>query len=234
MSARRTPVAGSPAMPRGTLIGVPAPVLGQTARVAVPQPGPSGPPPGLAGVRKSNRNLPLPNLGNMSVGGSMPPPPSPAPQPVFTFDSQANRQPGYNQGVFGTRVGPAPRTGLYAVLGVLALVILGGGAYWYYWTVNKPGKVQLATSPGDATVLLDNVKVGDHSPVVFEKAPGPYTLSVTRDGYVRNDQNIEIRAGQPLALTVTLEPSPDTGFELTSDPPGGLVWLDGAPISGPN
>ena len=38
------------------------------------------------------------------------------------------------------------------------------------------------------------------------------------------------KAGQPLALTVTLEPSPDTGFELTSDPPGGLVWLDGAPV----
>src|SRR5207344_181353 len=51
-------------------------------------------------------------------------------------------------------------------------------------------------------------------------------------GYVRNDQNVEVHAGQPLPLTVTLEPSPDTGFELTSEPPGGLVWLDGAPING--
>ena len=83
--------------------------------------------------------------------------------------------------------------------------------------------------PADATVLVDNVKVGDHSPVSIERPPGPYTLSVTRDGYARNDQNIELQAGQPLSLTVALEPSPDTGFELTSDPPGGLVWLDGAP-----
>ena len=57
-------------------------------------------------------------------------------------------------------------------------------------------------------------------------------MSVTRDGYVRNDQNVEVHAGLPLPLTVTLEPSPDTGFELTSEPPGGLVWLDGAPIQG--
>ena len=49
---------------------------------------------------------------------------------------------------------------------------------------------------------------------------------------MRNDQNIEVHAGQRMPLTVTLEPSPDTGFELTSEPPGGLVWLDGAAIKG--
>ena len=88
--------------------------------------------------------------------------------------------------------------------------------------------------PADATVLIDNAKVGDRSPLTLDKAPGSYTLSVTKDGYVRDDQNITIAAGQPLARNVSLQPSPDTGFELSSDPPGGLVWLDGAPIPGPN
>ena len=55
---------------------------------------------------------------------------------------------------------------------------------------------------------------------------------MTRDGYVRNDQNVVMHAGEPVSLAVTLEPSPDTGFELTSEPPGGMVWLDGAPING--
>jgi hypothetical protein len=32
---------------------------------------------------------------------------------------------------------------------------------------------------------------------------------------------------------ITLEASPDAGFELTSEPPGGLVWFDGVPIKGP-
>ena len=66
----------------------------------------------------------------------------------------------------------------------------------------------------------------------MDRPPGAFTLSVTRDGYVRNDQNVVMRAGQPASLAVTLEPSPDTGFEFTSEPPGGLVWLDGAPING--
>jgi hypothetical protein len=114
---------------------------------------------------------------------------------------------------------------------VLLLAAGGSGAYWYM-TTTKPGRIQVTTVPADATVLVDNTKVGDHSPVSLDRPPGPYTLSVTRDGYVRNDQNVEVHAGQPLPLTVTLEPSPDTGFELTSEPPGGLVWLDSAPIQG--
>jgi hypothetical protein len=114
---------------------------------------------------------------------------------------------------------------------VLLLAAGGSGAYWYMSTT-KPGRMEVTTVPADATVLVDNTKVGDHSPVSLERPPGPYTVSVTRDGYVRNDQNVEVHAGQPLPLTVTLEPSPDTGFELTSEPPGGLVWLDGAPIQG--
>ena len=120
------------------------------------------------------------------------------------------------------------RRGVYGLMAV-AVAATAGVVYWYNSAV-KPGRIELTTTPGDATVLVDNVKVGDKSPVSIERPPGPYTLSVTRDGYARNDQNIELKAGQPLSLTVALEPSPDTGFELTSDPPGGLVWLDDAPV----
>ena len=58
---------------------------------------------------------------------------------------------------------------------------------------HQAGRIELTTTPADAIVLVDNVKVGDHSPVSIERPPGPYTLSVTRDGYVRNDQNIELQ-----------------------------------------
>jgi len=126
------------------------------------------------------------------------------------------------------------RGGFYVGLIALALAIVGGTGAWYWWSLNKPGTIQVAVVPEDATVLIDNVKVGEHSPTTIEKGPGPYMLSVTHDGYVRNDQNFELRAGQTLKLAVTLEASPDTGFELTSEPSGGLVWLDGAPINGAN
>jgi len=117
---------------------------------------------------------------------------------------------------------------------ILVLLAVGTTAGWYYWSLNKPGTIQLTVVPEDATVLIDNAKVGDRSPTTVSRPPGPYMLSVTHDGYVRNDQNVELRAGQQLKLAVTLEASPDTGFELTSEPPGGLVWLDGAPINGAN
>src|SRR5450432_3580966 len=204
-----------------TLMGMPMPNLPPPVRA--PGSGPhAGPPQGLAGLRRSGLNLPTPAL----------PPPTAPPQPVFSFDAP--------HGSFSTGAFTAPpparasRVGTYLVLAIVASGVIGGTFYWWYQNVNKPGRLQLVTVPADATVLIDNVKVGDHSPVVIDKVPGSYSLSVTKDGYVRDDRNIEVRAGQPLALNIPLEPSPDTGFELSSDPPGGLVWLDGAPISGPN
>jgi serine/threonine protein kinase len=216
--------AAAPA-PKSTLVGMPAPNLPAPVRNP-PPPGPGsgvganqGPPQGLAGLRRSGLNMPAPVL----------PPPTAPPQPVFSFDQKPAAT-----GPF-TAAPPARggRGGRTFVLLVVVAAVVGGTRYWYQNT-SKPGRLQLVTVPADATVLVDNTKVGDHSPVALDKPPGNYTLSVTKDGYVRNDQNIEVRAGEPLALSVTLEPSPDTGFELSSDPPGGLVWLDGSAMSGPN
>jgi hypothetical protein len=159
-----------------------------------------------------------PRLQRTAVRPAYQPPPTAAPFGTGNFSDERSL--------------PRPRRGgLYAALAVL-LVAGAAGGFWYRSTINRPGRIELSTVPADAVVLIDNAKVGDHSPVSLERPPGPYTLSVTRDGYVRSDQNIELKAGEPLPLSVTLEPSPDTGFELTSEPPGGLVWLDGAPIKG--
>jgi eukaryotic-like serine/threonine-protein kinase len=212
------PVARAPVGPKATLIGMPAPGLPSPLRgtpLAPPAPV-AGLPPGVAGIRRSGFNLPPPTL-----------PAGTSSQPVFSFDAP---QP-------GAFTAPPPargsRTGRTLLLLVLVAGVVGGTFYWYQMS-NKPGRLQLVTVPADATVLVDNVKVGEHSPVAVDKPPGSYTLSVTKDGYVRSDQNVEVHAGQPLALNVTLEASPDTGFELTSDPPGGLVWLDGVAVTGAN
>ncbi|HSZ83772.1 MAG TPA: protein kinase [Polyangia bacterium] len=209
------PVA-SPPRAKATLIGVPAPTgpnLPPPVRSPGSGPNPAGPPQGLAALRRSGFSLPPPVL------------PSPnAPQPVFSFES--------SQGAFaGAPTRRGSRAGWYLLLLLIGAGVVGGTVYW---NQNKPGHLQLVTVPADATVLVDNVKVSDHSPVTIDKPAGTFALAVTKDGYLKNEQNVEIHAGQPLALNVTLEPSPDTGFELSSDPPGGLVWLDGAPISGPN
>jgi serine/threonine protein kinase len=222
----------APVARRPTLVGVPPSAPPRRATGPVPTLPPPGPPTGRPGIRKSGLNLP-PASAVMAPAAPATRRPTPmqhsaAPPPVRQQFHAPQGAP-FGTGSFDTLSSRRPaRRGIYGLLAVAAVAVVLM-VYWYNSNI-KPGRIELTTTPGDATVLVDNIKVGDHSPVSVEKPPGPYTLSVTRDGYARNDQNVELKAGQPLALTVTLEPSPDTGFELTSDPPGGLVWLDEAPV----
>jgi len=107
----------------------------------------------------------------------------------------------------------------------LAFMALGGGAAYLYLT--RTGKMQIAVKPQDARVTVDGVALQNGPPYVIERRPGIYHVAVAREGYLPREQNVEIRAAQVERVDVDLEPSPDTGFELTSQPPGGLVWLDG-------
>jgi serine/threonine protein kinase len=234
---------------RPTVVGVPpAP--------AVPPPGaPSGTSPkwpapgGRIPAPPSPLSNRTPGTPLRRSGFNLPPAVSPIPPPSTAsvrMPALAQSRPGFNPnhtqpmhpspygtGGFEPPAAPRPqRKGGPAVFAAVVVAAMVGGGYWYWSSTNRPGRIELKTVPEDATVLIDNVKVGDHSPFHIERAPGPVTLSVTHEGYVRNDQNVQLQSGLPVALAVTLEPSPDTGFEFTSEPPGGLVWLDGSPING--
>ena len=160
----------------------------------------------------------------------------PAPWKIFPAPRKfARPAEDFDRPITQTARGGGSRAKTFTSLRLIALVLIvgGAGAAWY-WSINRPGKVEISTVPADVTILVDNVKVADHSPFPLEKSPGPYTVSAVRPGYTRNDQSVEIRAGQIATLTLNLEAAADTGFELTSEPPGGLVWLDGNPMSGPD
>ena len=107
----------------------------------------------------------------------------------------------------------------------LAFMALGGGGAYLYLT--RSGKMQIAVKPADARVTVDGVALHEGPPYVIERRPGIYHVAVAREGYVPREQDVEIRTAQVERVEVELEASPDTGFELTSQPPGGLVWLDG-------
>jgi hypothetical protein len=226
-AAKRVP----PPARKPTLVGVPPATRVPTAPgplhpAAVPLPPPPAAPATARALRRSGFNLPA-----AAVPPPQAPPPQTLPPPAPRFHAPTDAPFGSGSFVSAPQA-QRSRGGLYLGLVILAAAAVGGG-YWL-WSGNRVGRIELATTPADATVLVDNVKVGDHTPLSISRPPGPYTLSVTREGYVRNDQTIDLQAGQPKTVAVTLEPSPDTGFELTSEPPGGLVWLDGGPINGPS
>jgi eukaryotic-like serine/threonine-protein kinase len=114
---------------------------------------------------------------------------------------------------------------------VLVVAVCLVGAVLGYRYLARPGRLQISVKPSDAQISIEGSPVRGTPPLIVERSPGPYHLSVEREGYVRRDQNVEILAGQRESIEVELEPSPDTGFELVSEPQGELVWLDGQPVT---
>jgi hypothetical protein len=117
-----------------------------------------------------------------------------------------------------------PSRAKYYLLFLAFMALGGGGAYLY---LTRSGKMQIGVKPPDAHVTVDGVALSEGPPYVIERRPGIYRVAVARDGYVPREQDVEIRTAQVERVEVELEASPETGFELTSQPPGGLVWLDG-------
>ena len=115
---------------------------------------------------------------------------------------------------------------------LMLLALLGGGGYWAYHQLGKPAELQITMDPPDATLLVDGQVVGQGSPVRVSRPSGKYILTVRRKGYADLIQPVEVAGGQVIPLTLNLQPAADTGFELFSDPPGKLVWLDGDPLMG--
>jgi serine/threonine protein kinase len=117
-----------------------------------------------------------------------------------------------------------PSRAKYYLLFLAFMALGGGGAYLY---LTRSGKMQIGVKPQDARVTVDGVALAEGPPYVIERRPGIYHVAVARDGYVSREQDVEIRTAQVERVEIELEASPETGFELTSQPPGGLVWLDG-------
>lgn len=73
------------------------------------------------------------------------------------------------------------------------------------------GKVKLVGAPRDATVIVDDVVVGDLGLVSrygLKLTKGPHHVSVERAGYFPWDR-VVTAGDEPIALEVTLQPLPE-------------------------
>jgi eukaryotic-like serine/threonine-protein kinase len=124
---------------------------------------------------------------------------------------------------------PRPRSRTrYVALAAVLLALLGGGAAYFF--VSRAGNLQIAVAPADARLSVDGVAIAGEPPYTIARRPGVYRLAVARPGYVTREDRVQISAGQQGHVEIDLEPSADSGFDLTSEPSGGLVWLDDKPL----
>jgi len=106
------------------------------------------------------------------------------------------------------------RRHLFFVGGMLAALALLGPSVVRHrlWAHDGTCRIEVSVSPADAIVSLDGSRVADHSPAAITVPAGAYTLTVERDGYVRVEERIEVRAGVtveiPVVLTALPPPSP--------------------------
>jgi tRNA A-37 threonylcarbamoyl transferase component Bud32 len=128
---------------------------------------------------------------------------------------------------------PPPRRPvvLRAALAGAVVALIVTAALLYHGPRAAPGQLEIVSVPPDAAIFIGEKKLGEHSPLMVQASPGRYTLRVVRDGYDPVYHPFEIRSREALRIPVNLRVSEATRLEVTSDPPGARLLLDGAPIT---
>ncbi len=124
---------------------------------------------------------------------------------------------------------PPRRLGRKVALMALIIALFSFAAYLRSKPADPPGRIEIFTSPDDAEVFVDGKMLAARSPVILEAVPGLYTIVARRVGYESRSRVFTLPSGIAARVTLTLPLSDATPVELVSDPPGALVWIDGAP-----
>ncbi len=91
----------------------------------------------------------------------------------------------------------------------------------------QAGTLDVTTSPAGATIEVAGRTAT--SPAGLSLPPGEHQLRITKPGYVPHTTRVSIADGQRRDLgPIALKPANAT-LDVTSDPPGALIWLNGTP-----
>jgi hypothetical protein len=85
-----------------------------------------------------------------------------------------------------------------------------------------PGTLHITTVPSGAQVEMDGAVVGVTALTLTAVAPGRRVIKISRDGFKTESREVDVPAGEPLTLDVTLAPAPSptaTRRRAPSGPP---------------
>jgi serine/threonine protein kinase len=123
---------------------------------------------------------------------------------------------------------------IFAILGVVLLGAIGGGAWWFF-SRETLVPVKLAVTPSGARITLKPLS-GDvikaTSPATLSLKEGEYELSIHKEGFIDVVQKIRISAaegGKMREIAMSLDPdTPDfQAYNVDSLPSGAMVLVDG-------
>lgn len=105
---------------------------------------------------------------------------------------------------------------------VLAAIALSAGL----WAETRASRVDIASQPEGASVIVDGQDRGLTSLSLFDLKPGRHHLKIRLAGYVERDRYFDLTEGQVVQKSVILEP--EKGLLLvTSEPSGAAITVDG-------
>ncbi|MDT8356983.1 MAG: PEGA domain-containing protein [Methanomicrobiaceae archaeon] len=90
------------------------------------------------------------------------------------------------------------------------------------------GSIEVTSSPAGASILLDGLETGEYTNSTLTDVPaGEHSVQVSLEGYAAvEDEWVTVSHGETVEVHFTLVPLTGS-IEVTSDPAGGRVYLDG-------
>jgi hypothetical protein len=112
------------------------------------------------------------------------------------------------------------------VIGAAALAVAGVGVVQLARSL-APGVVEVKAQPEDVILEVDGRAAGTPP---LKVSRGAHKITARRPGYVTESREVQLEPGDRRVLEFALKVSPDTGMEITSEPEGALIWIDGGPV----
>ncbi len=88
------------------------------------------------------------------------------------------------------------------------------------WRIQHTGVIAIATTPKNAEVSVNGIRVSDKTPFVDQRLmPGTYTVTLKKSGYHQWQQNVRVESGQTTYITTLLfrESAPELLLEQRVD-----------------
>jgi len=86
--------------------------------------------------------------------------------------------------------------------------------------------LSISINPPDALIVFDKDTLGALQLANFETSPGKHTIIISKQGYLPQQQEFDLKEGSNNPLVYTLAVNETPGLSITCDQPGAQLWIN--------